>query len=158
MTLRQFGPADAEVVSSWARTPAEVTAWCSHAWAPVPASVIVGWGQEPGVSAYVLGTGRGRIVAYGELWVDHDECEVELARIIVDPHRRNEGIGRDLVSRLADKASGIYPGVFVRVHPGNTAALRCYEAAGFGRVTATEEDQWNRGQPIQYAWMAYRPT
>lgn len=157
MTLLPFDTADAAIVSSWARTIDEVTAWCSRDQAPVPAEVIVGWAREPGVSAYAL-TDQGRLVGYGELWVDHDEHEVELARVIVDPHRRNQGIGRRLIWLLAEEAKGTVPDVFVRVRPDNTAALRCYGAAGFARVSEAEEDQWNRGQPVRYTWMAYRPA
>jgi [ribosomal protein S18]-alanine N-acetyltransferase len=142
-------------VSRWARSAREALAWCSRAQAPVPAEVIADWGRGEDVGAYGLHV-RGRLVAYGELWVDHDEREVEIARVIVSPAHRGRGIGRQLIRRLADQARRSYPSVVVRVRPDNDAALRCYAAAGFERVPPGDEELWNRGQPVHYAWMAHR--
>ena len=65
------------------------------------------------------------------LWVDYAEAEVELARLIVDPGERGQGLGRRLVAGLADLARSRYPRVFLRVHPDNIAAQRCYAGSGF---------------------------
>ena len=35
----------------------------------------------------------------------------------------------------------------------NVAALACYRAAGFAPVTAIEQREFNRGQPIEYVWL-----
>jgi [ribosomal protein S18]-alanine N-acetyltransferase len=145
----------ARTVSSWAVSAEEVAAWCSYADAPVPAEVIVGWGREDDVQAFAVRAQDGVLVAYGELWIDHDEHEVELARLIVDPARRNLGIGRALAAGLAERARQTYPQVFLRVRPGNTAAVRCYTAAGFAPASAAEQEEWNRGQPVPYTWMRY---
>jgi predicted GNAT family N-acyltransferase len=40
----------------------------------------------------------GRLVAYGELWTDDDAAETELARLIVDPGERGQGLGRHLAT------------------------------------------------------------
>ena len=94
-------PADsAAVVSGWATTDEEVLMWCSHPAAPVPAEQIRAWAHEEGVQPFGLYR-DDRLVGYGELWVDDDEAEVELARIIVDPAERGHGLGRHLVTSLA---------------------------------------------------------
>jgi len=142
----------AAVVSSWATTPDEVLAWCSRSEVPVPPEVVVDWSSASDVHAYLL-VDDGSVVAYGELWVDDDETEVELARLIVDPARRGRGLGRRLVTELAGRARDIHPNVFLRVRPGNDAAVACYRAAGFQRLGPDVEQQWNQGQPVAYLWM-----
>jgi RimJ/RimL family protein N-acetyltransferase len=43
--------------------------------------------------------------------------------------------------------------VFVRVHPDNVAAQRCYAAAGFDPVEPRQAAEWNAGQPVDYIWL-----
>ena len=154
MTLRlQPFPAElAHVVSGWAPTQEEVLLWCSHPAAPVPARQINAWASDDWVQPFALYRDE-QLVAYGELWVDDDEAEVEIARLIVDPAKRNRGLGRQLTSGLADLARSRYPRVFLRVHPGNLAAQRCYAAAGFEPVDPAQAVEWNARQPVNYVWL-----
>ena len=151
-------PFDAEratLVSSWAPTPAEVLSWCAQPDAPVPPDVVAGWSAAEDVEAYLLLDGGGP-VAYGELWLDEEEGEVELARLLVAPERRGQGIGRALTSRLATAARDRHPHlgtVFLRVRPENAAGHRAYQAAGFTFADPATEAAWNQGQPTQYRWM-----
>src|SRR5712691_9387825 len=128
--MHTFPPDSAGVVAGWARTDAEVLMWCGRATASVPAEQIITWAGEDGVEPFGLYRDQ-RLVANGELWVDDDEAEVELARLIVDPSERGQGLGRHLALRLADLARSRHPRVFLRVHPSNIAARRCYTASGF---------------------------
>lgn len=92
--------------------------------------------------------------AYGEVWADADEREVELARILVDPARRRRGLGARVVAALLERAVGFgYPDAFVRVVPDNDAAIRLYERAGFRRLPQRDEERCNRGQPLAYVWL-----
>jgi ribosomal protein S18 acetylase RimI-like enzyme len=152
LALRPFTVDAAEIVSSWATTPDEVAFWCSMTEAPVPPDVIAGWSRQSDVRSYLLCDADGP-VAYGELWIDDEEREVELARIIVDPRQRGRHLGRTLTQRLADQAHRLHPTVFLRVRPANDAALACYNAAGFTRVDPDTEREWNHGQPTPYVWM-----
>jgi ribosomal protein S18 acetylase RimI-like enzyme len=153
LRLRPF-PADlAGVVSGWATTDEEVLLWCGHAVAPVSAGQISAWAGEEGVQPFGLYRGE-RLVAYGELWVDDDEAEVELARLIVDPAERRQGLGQSLATGLAELARSRYPRVFLRVHPDNIAARRCYAAAGFEPVEPDQATAWNVGQPVDYVWLS----
>jgi [ribosomal protein S18]-alanine N-acetyltransferase len=154
VTLRAFTDDDAEVVSTWATDADEVAAWCSRTGTSVPAEVIVGWSRESYVRSRML-VADGTPVGYGELWIDDDEHEVELARIIVAPAARGRGLGRELTRLLVAEARQSYPAVFLRVVPGNAAAIACYRAAGFTRVDPATEDEWNRAQPSSYIWMAH---
>lgn len=151
--LRPFPADSASVVSGWATTDEEVLMWCSRPAAPVPADQISAWAQEDGVQPFGLYR-DDRLVGYGELWVDDDEAEVELARLIIDPAERGHGLGRRMVTELADLAQSRYPQVFVRVHPDNIAAQRCYAAAGFASVEPDQAAEWNACQPIDYIWLS----
>ena len=116
--LRSFPAELAGVVSGWAKTGEEVLMWCGARAAPVPAEQISAWAAEDGVEQFGLFRDQ-RLVAYGELWVDDQEAEVELARLIVDPGERGQGLGRYLAVDLARLAQLRHPRVFLRVHPGN---------------------------------------
>jgi ribosomal protein S18 acetylase RimI-like enzyme len=153
-TLRAFTDGDAETVSTWATGADEVAAWCSRTGASVPAEIIAGWSRQPDVRSYLL-VADGVPVGYGETWIDDDEREVELARIIVAPRARGRGRGRELARLLVAEAHRSYPDVFLRVVPGNAAAVACYAAAGFTRLDPATEEQWNRAQPRSYVWMAF---
>ena len=150
MPLRPFDVADAATVAGWARTAEEASMWCGHAGWPVPPDKVAAWSTEDGVRPFGLYGGE-ELIGYGELWVDHDEAEVELARLIIDPRHRGRGAGRELVGDLVARAD--YPDIFLRVHPDNAVALRCYTGAGFIRVDAVREAEWNAPQPVAYVWL-----
>ena len=151
--LRSFPAELAGVVSGWAQTDEEVLMCCGAGTAPVTAEQVSAWAGEDGVQPFGLYRGE-RLVAYGELWVDDDEAEVELARLIVDPGERGHGLGRYLAARLARLARFRHPRVFLRVHPGNIAALRCYAAAGFEPAGPDQAAVWNADQPVDYVWLS----
>ncbi len=153
LRLHPFSADSADVVSGWAETTEEVLMWCGLAAAPVPAEQINAWADEDWVQPFGLYRDE-RLVAYGELWVDDDEAGVELARLIVDPAERGQGLGRLLASGLAELARSRYPLVFLRVRPDNIAALRCYAAAGFEPVEPHQAAAWNTGQPVNYVWLS----
>jgi GNAT superfamily N-acetyltransferase/uncharacterized protein YndB with AHSA1/START domain len=156
LRLHPFPAESADVVSGWARTSEETIRWCGRPTAPVPAEQINAWGTEPSIHAYGLFQ-NDRLVAYGELWIDDDEAEVELGRLIVDPAERGHGLGRRLVTELSHLARQRYPHVFMRVHPANAAALRCYAAAGYVPVDAELTAEWNAPQPMDYVWLTLAP-
>jgi [ribosomal protein S18]-alanine N-acetyltransferase len=153
----RFSPEWSTVVTTWATTSDEVLSWCSGAEAPVAATTIAAWGNEDNVDAYGVFDGD-RLIAYGEVWIDHDEAEAELARIIVAPDRRQTGVGRELTRLLTARAREAYPDVYLRVRPGNEVAVKCYGAAGFVRLGSQEEKRFNVGQPVEYVWMRSEST
>jgi len=87
--LRSFPAELAGVVAGWAQTDEEVLMWCGAGAVPVPAEQVSAWAREDGVQPFGLYRGQ-RLVALGELWVDDEEAEVELARLIVDPGERGQ--------------------------------------------------------------------
>ena len=154
--LRKFRESDARVVAGWPTSLDEVRRWAGSGpgW-PVDVSVFGRWHADPDVRPYVMRDGE-EPVGYGEVWIDEPEREVELARIIVSPDHRGYGMGRHLVRLILEQASlaGL-PDAFVRVGPENGTAIACYRSAGFSPVSASEREEFNRGQPVDYVWMHY---
>jgi ribosomal protein S18 acetylase RimI-like enzyme len=145
----------------------EVVAWCaaspySREWVPAgatdPDAVLAGWHTDPDITGYLL-VRDDLPVAYGELWVEEDEDEAELAHLVVDPAQRRQGLGRALATELVAVA-GAFPvsNLFLRVHPDNDAAIACYATAGFVPVSAEDEAAFNAGQPASYRWMRHEPS
>ncbi|MFJ9933946.1 GNAT family N-acetyltransferase [Streptomyces virginiae] len=153
MDLLPFSAAHAAVVAGWPASAGEVALWCGRQEFPVPAQTITDWQRDADVQAHVL-VEDGTAVGYGELWFDTDEDEVELARIIVAPGTRGRGLGRVLVRELLARAVGAgFRDVFMRVHPDNARALRCYRGAGFAPVDPALAEAWNEAQPVGYVWL-----
>ena len=92
-------------------------------------------------------------VGYGELWIDLEEEEVELARLIVAPTARGRGYGAALTESLLARAHALFDDVFLRVRPDNDRAQRLYERIGFERVASDLAQAWNAQQPVDYVWM-----
>src|SRR5690242_6693745 len=143
LRLRPFDPAAAPTVAGWATTEPETRMWCGRDAAPP--EVVAGWADEPGVTPFGLYHDE-RLVGYGETWVDDDEAEVELARLVIDPTERAHGLGRRLVTELVAVALRHHPTVFMRVHPDNAPALRCYAAVDFVPVDPALAAEWNKPQ------------
>ena len=155
MPLQPFDPDRAALVASWAVGDDVVRAWCAVEGDAVPADVVAGWSRADDVEAFLFAD-ADEPVAYGELWLDDEEGEVELARLLVAPERRGQGIGRVLVRELVELARRNHPelpDVILRVRPENAQAIRAYAAAGFVAVPADEQAAWNQGQRFAYHWM-----
>ncbi|WP_448321204.1 GNAT family N-acetyltransferase [Streptomyces sp. CO7] len=156
MELAPFAPAHAATVAGWPASAEEVVMWCGRREFPVPARTVADWQEDQDVRAYVLVDGGGQAVGYGELWLDAEEDEVELARIIVAPGHRGKGLGRTLARGLLAHALATgHADVFLRVHPDNDRALRCYQGAGFAPVDAELAASWNAAQPVAYRWLRH---
>lgn len=154
--LRTPATHQAEVVAGWSRSAQEAAAWVSVAEHPFPAAAVADWWQQSDVQPWMLVDADDVPVAYGEVWNDEDEDEVELARLIVDPQRRRQGVGRRLVHGLLARAqeSG-RAACFLRVSPNNVAALALYRSAGFADVDPGQAAHWNQHQPVAYRWLEY---
>ena len=151
--LRPFALDQAGLVAGWPRSAHEVLMWCGSTDFPVPAATVASWSQEDEVRSRLLVTGDLPL-GYGELWLDPEEDEVELARIILAPAARGRGLGRVLTLALLAEARGTgHADVFLRVHPDNRPALRCYQGAGFVPVAPETAAEWNVPQPVDYLWL-----
>lgn len=154
LQLRRYLPQAAPSIVTWPQTIDEARWWVGPqtTW-PVPRAAVQRWHADPDVHPYILSLGT-TLLGYGELWVDPDEQEVELARLIVAPEHRGQGFGRALVLLLLEEARRTeYSRVFLRVVPENHAAIACYRRAGFTPVSQEDQQAFNQGQPVDYFWM-----
>ena len=146
---------------------ARVVDWCaaspfSKEWVPAGATdadaVLAGWHLDPDITGHLL-LRDDEPVAYGELWVEADDDEAELAHLVVDPALRRQGLGRALAAELVGSARALrLAHVFLRVRPDNAVGIGCYATAGFVAVSAEEEAAFNAGQPAAYHWMRHVPS
>jgi [ribosomal protein S18]-alanine N-acetyltransferase len=126
-------------------------------WHPVPVEEVLGWWATEDVTPWLMTDADGALTGYGEIWVEEDEDEVELARLIVPPDLRGRGLGKQLVRALLPKAAETGMGTtFLRVMPDNDVAIGCYLACGFERLGPEESAVWNEGQKREWVWMLLR--
>jgi ribosomal protein S18 acetylase RimI-like enzyme len=158
MELRAFEDRYTAMVAGWARSAQEVGLLSGRNEFPFPAEILGSWRKvADDIKAYLYFDGETP-VGYGELWLDDEEDEVELARIIVAPDLRGKGIGTSFVQALLQPALGAgYADVFLRVRPDNEPAIRTYLRVGFQPVDEALAAEWNEPQPIDYTWLQY-PT
>ena len=156
MELRGFSDGYGVHVAGWAVNEKEVALLSGRVEYPFPDRLKANWRNvDSDIHSYLLFDGE-RPVGYGEVWLDDEEDEVELARIIVDPEVRGRGFGTELVRALLGPAlEAGYSEVFLRVRPENAAAIRTYQHTGFVDVPAGLMEEWNDGQPVAYRWMRY---
>ena len=71
--------------------------------------------------------------------------EAEVGNIVVDPSKRNSGIGRQLMEEAMEelKAKGVSV-LFLEVESGNAPAIHLYEKMGF-TVYNTRENYYGQG-------------
>jgi ribosomal protein S18 acetylase RimI-like enzyme len=152
MLLAPFDLTHADLVASWATTSADLDRWASLKSAPTP-ETFARWLDEPDVRARLLV--EDQPLGYGELWLSEDEDEIELARLLVAPERRGSGLGQTLVDLLVEESRRLpISTAWVRVVPDNSAALRCYLAAGFSLASPQVEAEFNAPQPRPYRWLS----
>ena len=156
MELRGFDDGYGVQVAGWALDEKEVALLSGRVVYPFPDELLASWRTvDSDIHPYLLFDGE-RPVGYGEVWLDDEEDEVELARIIVDPEVRGRGVGGELVRALLGPALNAgYSEVFLRVRPENAAAIRAYHGSGFVDVPAALMEEWNDGQQVPYRWMRY---
>ena len=156
VVLSPFADSHAGEIGSWPVTSDEAKAWAGNRTRfPVMPAQFRCWHDDPNVHPFVAFQNND-LVAYGELWVEQAEQEVELGRIIVHPKRRKMGVGHSFVTALVDHAATFgFVNLIIRVLPDNVYAIRCYESAGFQAVPIQDQETYNRGQPTAYVWLKY---
>ena len=123
-------------------------------WHPMPAAEVLEWWEPDYVRPWLMLDAAGDPVAYGELWVDDQEDEVELARLIVAPELRGRGLGKRLTQALLSKAAETgMATTMLRTVPDNAVAIGCYLACGFAPLGPEESAAWNAGQRREWYWM-----
>lgn len=142
---------NAAEIAGWSGSIQEAGYWCASAH-PFPATAITAWWADEDVRPCLLLDPSGEPVAYGELWVDDNE--VELARLMVDPERRGEGIGRRMIGAMLElaRAEG-HSNCIIRVAPGNEDALGAFRLWGFRDIDESTAAEWNQEQDATFHWL-----
>jgi ribosomal protein S18 acetylase RimI-like enzyme len=97
---------------------------------------------EPGANSFVLSHGSGPALGFCQFWV-RDPGAAHLARIILAPKARGQGLGTTLCELLmAEAARSTGAGAFtLRVYRDNDAALAIYERLGFVVVPSLSDER-----------------
>lgn len=97
---------------------------------------------EPGANSFAMSRGSAPALGFGQFWV-RDPGVAHLARIILAPEARGQGLGTVLCELLmAEAARGTGAGAFtLRVYRDNDAALAIYERLGFAVVPGLSDER-----------------
>ncbi len=147
-SVQPLAPEHAAEVRAWAATSRFSDGWLGDA---PDTGLALGEAPED-VRRFVL-LDEGVLRAYGELWIDEDEDEVELAHLLVDPEQRRQGYGAALVAAMVPLARELAGDVLLRVEADNEVAIALYAGVGFVHLAGDELAEFNEGQPKAYAWM-----
>ena len=153
---------DVRLLTTWIRSQGQLRVWAGpsltwpltepalRAYADAASGVQLIW------TAFTMTDGErvGQPVGHACLLVREGGCEARLSRVLVNPARRGEGLGRALVAgavRAAFAIEGIQT-LTLGVYAHNTPALRLYESLGFaevGRAPATFDADGERWTGIE---------
>ena len=141
-------------ITAWPRNLDEARAWAGpKATFPFDSAELSRNHTDPDVIPFVAHC-EGTLVGYAEIWLD--EADIEIARIIVEPNHRRKGIGRAFVEGMIGRAAAFgLSDLYLRVVPENLIAIRCYESAGFVKMSPDEQATFNEDESINYVWMRF---
>jgi ribosomal protein S18 acetylase RimI-like enzyme len=131
LSLRGFRASDDEALISWVRSAEELRMFAGDglAW-PLDSRQLELLRNEPELAAYTAELG-GVVVGHFQLR-RLPPGSARLARVIVDPKRRGEGLGRALVAAALDEARRRgFVHVDLHVYNANAAARALYASLGF---------------------------
>ncbi len=141
-THRRATPADAVVALAWSPTVEVLHRWAGATarWPATPESF---WEDINNADAttFALIAADTSMVGLGQVRY-REQTYGHLARIIVSPHHRGQGLGRILCSTLMREAPKLHPitAYSLWVYADNTVAIRLYESLGYVRSVAHAKD------------------
>lgn len=159
LRLRPYKPSDAAKIVAWVSDWDGFSAWCADLldWPLTEASLEkLRLGFEREADRWLMtaldqsGTPAGFLMMTR---ADYQANSIHLGLIIVDPARRGQGFGQEMVSlalRYAREILGMERAT-LRVFAHNRAALACYRRCGF-RETGLEEASFPHGDQM---WDCY---
>lgn len=152
--LEKFRPEHAREILSWPTSQQEAFYWASlSGYDAFDTSVFSSWHADSDVFAYVL-TRNNLLCACGELWLEPSENSVEIARLIVAPDFRRQGVAKALIQELTTVAKDKgFVKSWLRVFPENKNAVSCYLACGFHYASDDETNAFNALQARSYVWL-----
>ncbi len=152
---------DLGILQAWVHTPQLLTAWCGRTFEypltrpQLEAFLDSAGGDPPEKTAWKAVDGHNSVLGFAAvLQFDRQAGMASLGLVLVDPERRGEGLAGVMLEALLARLFGELGlhRVQLNVYDFNTAAIRCYEKAGFVReglrreTTCVDGTWWN-------AWM-----
>ena len=95
--LREANSTDAILMERWLRNPDDCKMAIGHA--PLNEHDFGEWLKAEDQICLILENPAGP-VGYGEIWIDNDARDLELAHLVVSPDHRNQGYGKLLTQLL----------------------------------------------------------
>ena len=133
MELRLAQESDLVTVLGWINGEYECRMWAGPN-IRYPATPETAWQdmEASDENAYVLVDPASRVVGFGQVLYRENRA-LHLARLIVEPGRRRQGVGRDLCAALMEVGSANQPAetFTLNVYESNKAAVRLYQSLGF---------------------------
>ncbi len=155
VAIGDFRQEHGTTVIGWVRSAPESLRWSSVPYLRLETAVLDEWHAQPGIVPCV-GLLDGDLCAYGQVLEDHTEDEAEVARVIVAPDRRGQGVGKAFVALLANEARRRgFTSIVARAVRGDRVAFACYQSAGFVRMSWAEEAALNVDQDQEYVWLRF---
>jgi ribosomal protein S18 acetylase RimI-like enzyme len=124
--------ADIDALMNWFTSADAVTTWGGpkfrHPFTPQSFRRDCHW---PDMASFSLWSPDREFTAFGQLYERNGH--INLARLVVKPQRRGQGIGRTLIRELMNVGRELLPldSYSLFVYRNNEAALRCYQSLGF---------------------------
>jgi ribosomal protein S18 acetylase RimI-like enzyme len=141
---RSAVPSDLEVVASWIRSQRDCALWAGPAVPfPLDTSALADQIGMAGATNVALDDGLG-LAAFGQA-LPKAPCRSHLARVIVRPDVRGQGIGTTLVEALLSRAAEAGATVAtLNVYRDNLAAAALYAGLGFVRAERPSGEHLSR--------------
>ncbi len=141
-----------QVVLNWIDSPEQLRLWGGPS-LTYPPQVENLWREihADETNTYVLVDASGNVAGFGQTLV-HDPVTIHLARIILSPMLRGQGLGRLLVEKLITAGiNKFHPSqITLNVYRNNDSALGLYRAMGFLVLVIDEErDSYKMGLKIE---------
>ena len=130
--IAEASDSDLDELMSWFHDAAEVDTWGGPRFRfPFTKATFrkdCHWGRMPG---FRLNSPAGEFSAFGQMYQRYGR--INLARLVVNPGMRGQGVGKRLVGLLIETGPTLFPAdefsLFAYRH--NEAALGCYRSMGF---------------------------
>ncbi len=146
--LRSAAPEDLQVILDWVTSPEQLRLWGGPA-LTYPPRVDRTWGEIGATTqnTFSLIDAASHVSGLGQILL-REKDTAHLARIIVSPALRRNGIGHILCQQLMRVASQRYgtTGFTLNVYKDNLPAVKLYRSLGFIIVAEDTEQNWFRMQ------------
>lgn len=150
MTLQAAKAADLSTVLNWLTSEQECRLWAGPN-VRYPATPASAWAEMEASeqNAYALVDAEGVIMGFGQILL-REGGVVHLARLMVDPALRGQGMGRALCLALMKQgASQHYAITFtLNVYKSNKAAFHLYQSLGFVEKNQIDSGAIAMSKPI----------